>query len=93
MVSATEQPRNGYVLAICRTEDKRMIGVGRLATEPQRAATIGFALDPAVWGRGYGLETVRALLRLGFDELAFTVSGRLVPPSTRRPPACWRRPG
>lgn len=30
---------------------------------------MGFALRPDVWGRGYGVETVRLLLSVGFDDL------------------------
>ncbi|WP_405537516.1 GNAT family N-acetyltransferase [Streptomyces sp. NBC_00075] len=44
---------------------------GRLALDPhqQRAATFEFALRPNTWGVGYGLDTVRLLLGVGFDEL------------------------
>lgn len=48
-----------------------LIGFARLALDPhqQQGATIGFALRPDAWGVGYGVETVRLLLEVGFDEL------------------------
>ncbi|MFD0309731.1 GNAT family N-acetyltransferase [Streptomyces sp. NPDC127119] len=48
-----------------------LIGFGRLATDPhqQRGSTFGSALCSDAWGVGYGLETVRLLLGLAFDEL------------------------
>ncbi|MGA5129913.1 GNAT family N-acetyltransferase [Streptomyces olivoreticuli] len=67
--SATTTPRSEYGLAVIRRADSELIGFARLATEPQQAATIGFALRPDTWGTGYGTETVRALLSLGFDTL------------------------
>ncbi|WP_405477787.1 GNAT family N-acetyltransferase [Streptomyces canus] len=71
IASATAQPRSEYALAVVERASDEVIGFGRLALDPhqQRAATLGFALRPASWGRGYGLETVRLLLSLGFDEL------------------------
>jgi RimJ/RimL family protein N-acetyltransferase len=70
MTAAVASPRTEYALAAC-TRDGDVIGYARLALDPlgQRAATIGFALRPDVWGVGYGTETVRALLTLGFDHL------------------------
>ncbi|WP_131736946.1 GNAT family N-acetyltransferase [Actinomadura roseirufa] len=35
----------------------------------QSSAQLGFALRADQWGRGLGIETVRLLLRLGFEEL------------------------
>ncbi|MGA5872282.1 GNAT family N-acetyltransferase [Streptomyces cinereoruber] len=68
--TARETPRSEYALAVVGPEDD-LIGFGRLAHDPHqpRAATMGFALRPDVWGRGYGLETVRLLLGLAFEEL------------------------
>ncbi|MFD0367375.1 GNAT family N-acetyltransferase [Streptomyces sp. NPDC127114] len=69
VASAEDTPRTEYCLAVTRLGDPRLIGCARLATEPQRAAAIGFALHPAEWGRGLGTETVRLLCALGFEEL------------------------
>ncbi|MFJ4836320.1 GNAT family N-acetyltransferase [Streptomyces sp. NPDC088747] len=72
VASATENPRPEYALAVVERDTGHVIGFGRLALDPhqQRAATFGFALRPDTWGIGYGLETVRLLLGLGFEELA-----------------------
>ncbi|MFE1437102.1 GNAT family N-acetyltransferase [Streptomyces sp. NPDC058739] len=71
MASATTAPRSEYALAIAERETGSLVGFGRIAMDPhqQRAATFGFALRPDAWGVGYGLETVRVLLGLGFEEL------------------------
>lgn len=69
IASASDTPRTEYCLAITRHGEHRLIGYARLATEPQQAATIGFALHPAEWGRGLGTETVHLLCALGFRTL------------------------
>jgi ribosomal-protein-alanine N-acetyltransferase len=69
VVSAAEAQRQEYALGVCERDSGELIGFARLATEPQQAATIGFALRPDNWGKGMGTETVTALLTLGFDQL------------------------
>ncbi|MGW3935273.1 GNAT family N-acetyltransferase [Streptomyces sp. NBC_00024] len=71
MVSATAKPRSEYALAVAGRETGDVIGFGRIAMDPhqQRAATFGFALRPDAWGAGYGLESVRLLLGLAFEDL------------------------
>ncbi|EFL16115.1 GNAT family protein [Streptomyces sp. C] len=69
IASAKDTPRTEYCLAITPRGEHRLIGYARLATEPQQAATIGFALNPAEWGKGLGTETVRMLCALGFKVL------------------------
>ncbi|KIZ18042.1 GNAT family N-acetyltransferase [Streptomyces natalensis] len=68
---ATATPRSEYALAVVEHDSGDLIGFGRLATDAhqQSAATFGFALRPDAWGVGYGLETVRLLLGLAFEEL------------------------
>lgn len=72
VASSTANPRTEYALAVVERDTGHVIGFGRLALDPhqQRAATFGFALRPDTWGIGYGLETVRLLLGLGFEDLA-----------------------
>ncbi|MFF0591922.1 GNAT family N-acetyltransferase [Streptomyces antibioticus] len=69
--SATATPRTEYALAVVRRDTAELVGFGRLAIDPhqQRGATVGFALRPEAWGRGYGVESVRLLLGLGFEDL------------------------
>ncbi|MEU4090176.1 GNAT family N-acetyltransferase [Streptomyces aureus] len=71
IAAATATPRREYALAVIEHETAELIGLGRLALDPhqQRGATMGFALRPQAWGRGYGVETVRLLLSFGFSEL------------------------
>ncbi|MFE7032451.1 GNAT family N-acetyltransferase [Streptomyces sp. NPDC057621] len=71
VASATAEPRTEYALAVVQRDEGELIGFGRLATDPhqQRGATFGFALRREAWGVGYGLETVRLLLGLAFEEL------------------------
>jgi RimJ/RimL family protein N-acetyltransferase len=71
VTSAEATPRTEYALAVAERDTGRLIGFGRLALDPhqQRGATFGFALNPDAWGVGYGLETVRLLLGLGFEDL------------------------
>ncbi|MEH0576821.1 MULTISPECIES: GNAT family protein [Streptomyces] len=68
---AVTEPRSEYALAVVERDTNEVIGFGRLAMDPhqQRAATFGFALRPDTWGVGYGVETVRLLLGLGFEYL------------------------
>jgi RimJ/RimL family protein N-acetyltransferase len=69
IASAAVAPRTEYGLAVIKRETDELIGFGRLAMDPHqpRGATMGFALRPDAWGVGYGVETVRLLLGLGFD--------------------------
>jgi RimJ/RimL family protein N-acetyltransferase len=69
MESAVAIPRVEYALGVTVPGGGDLVGVARLATEPDRAATIGFALRPDHWGRGLGTETVRLLCHLGFAVL------------------------
>ncbi|OYP19192.1 GNAT family N-acetyltransferase [Streptomyces sp. FBKL.4005] len=71
IAAAVEAPRTEYALAVVERETAALVGFGRLALDPhqQRGATIGFALLPTAWGVGYGVEMVRLLLSVGFDDL------------------------
>ncbi|AJE82619.1 Acetyltransferase including N-acetylase of ribosomal protein-like protein [Streptomyces albus] len=71
IASAQAEPRGEFALAVVEKGTGDLIGFGRLASDPhqQRAATFGFALRPESWGVGYGLETVRLLLGVAFEEL------------------------
>lgn len=66
---ASAEPRTVYGLAITLSDSPGLVGYARLAVEAHRAGQIGFALSPEHWGRGYGAETVRLLLLLGFRDL------------------------
>ncbi|MFP8941685.1 GNAT family N-acetyltransferase [Streptomyces fenghuangensis] len=61
----------GALVELAPTSGPELTGFARLAMDPHQpqAATIGFALNRAYWGQGYGTETVRALMGLAFDRL------------------------
>lgn len=71
--AAARTPRIEYSLAAVSTTVDEVIGFARLAVDAQHpgqsSGQLGFALCANQWGQGLGAETVRLLLRLGFDEL------------------------
>ncbi|MFC4054076.1 GNAT family N-acetyltransferase [Actinomadura syzygii] len=72
VIEAAEQdPRREYSLAAVAGGE--VIGFARLAVDAQHpgqsSGQLGFALRADRWGHGMGSETVRLLLRLGFEEL------------------------
>ena len=71
--AARVEPRSEYSLAAALTSTDEVIGFARLAIDTQHAgqssAQTGFAIRSDVWGQGLGIETVRLLLTLGFDQL------------------------
>ncbi|MET7649874.1 GNAT family protein [Streptomyces sp. NPDC005486] len=71
IAAAVQAPRTEYALAVIERRTATLIGFARLALDPhqQRGATMGFALRPEAWGVGYGVEMVRLLLSVGFDDL------------------------
>ncbi len=69
--AAKAAPRSEYALAVVERGTGTLVGFGRLAADPHqiRGATMGFALRPASWGQGYGVELVQLLFGFGFEEL------------------------
>ncbi|NEC85750.1 GNAT family N-acetyltransferase [Streptomyces sp. SID12501] len=69
--AAHADERREYALAVVEQTGGDLVGFGRLALDPHQpgAATMGFALRVSSWGRGYGLETVRLLLAVAFEDL------------------------
>jgi len=66
-----EQPRKSYELAIVLEGDDKPIGGCSIhVSDPNnREGWIGYCLNRHFWRQGYGTETAKALLRLGFDHL------------------------
>jgi [ribosomal protein S5]-alanine N-acetyltransferase len=54
------------------TLDDHLIGVCDIFEVSESEGEIGYWLDRAFWGRGYGLEAARRLVRFGLDELGLT---------------------
>lgn len=57
--------------AVEEKESKKMIGTGGFTVidDKNRLAQIGYVLNPAFWGRGYGTEIAKELLAFGFSYL------------------------
>jgi ribosomal-protein-alanine N-acetyltransferase len=69
-IDSTKEPRTVYALAVEERRTSELIGSARLALDERpHSAQIGFALRADRWHRGFGTETVKLLLRLGFGEL------------------------
>jgi len=73
ITAAKQDNRTEYSLAAVSTESGEVIGFARLAIDTQHpgqsSGQLGFALRADRWGQGLGAETVRLLLRLGFEQL------------------------
>jgi [ribosomal protein S5]-alanine N-acetyltransferase len=69
--AATEDPRRGHDRAVTRAANGRLIGncVLHVHDPAQDTAFIGYVLDRAVWGQGFGIEVAVGLLGLGFEVL------------------------
>ncbi|WP_189959057.1 GNAT family N-acetyltransferase [Streptomyces alanosinicus] len=61
----------GARVAIDRASDGAFVGwCGLTNWDPDnRSASLGYCLDPAMWGHGYATEAARALLQWAFDTL------------------------
>ncbi len=69
---AEKDPPESYLFAVHRLEDDRLIGdVGFDAVYlPHGEAFVGIALgERDCWGKGYGTDAMRTILRFGFSEL------------------------
>ncbi len=66
------RPGSAYTFAIRTLADDRLIGNCSLfdISQKNRSATFGIVIgDQEYWGRGYGSDATRLLLRFAFDEL------------------------
>lgn len=63
--------RSLFNWGFARREDDRIIGTCTLAdlSEQHRRAALGYALNRAYWGQGYGREAVRRVVEFGFTSL------------------------
>lgn len=67
-----ERPSDRSGFAIRTLNDDRLIGLIGLYTvfQPQREAFMGIQIgEREYWGKGYGTDALRVLLRYAFDEL------------------------
>ena len=57
-------------LAITLRDDERLVGgIGLRLLEEHRQAELGYWLGLPYWGKGYGTEAAREMLRYGFEDL------------------------
>lgn len=84
LAEQAEKPRREYNLAVTLAgpgagDDRPVGGVSLHLQEPRlRKAGLGYALDPAYWGRGLAEEAIRAMIALGFDRLGLRrISARI----------------
>lgn len=67
-------PRRNLVLGIAlKNVPRQLIGDIALTTtdEVHKEAELGFMLDPAYWGQGYGTEAAAALINYGFVRVGW----------------------
>jgi [ribosomal protein S5]-alanine N-acetyltransferase len=71
VVARWEDPRKAFELGIVVKETGLLIGAGgiRVTSLEQREGHIGYTLRHDSWGRGYGTEAARALVRFGLGQL------------------------
>jgi RimJ/RimL family protein N-acetyltransferase len=80
MIEADEGPLVGQV---------RLIGI-----HPHARAELAIMLgEKAYWGRGYGADAIRTLLRFGFDELGLRRVTLIADADNARGIACYERCG
>lgn len=63
--------RSLFQWGFARREDDRIMGTCTLAelSAQHRRASLGYALNHAYWGQGYGREAVRRVVEFGFTSL------------------------
>jgi RimJ/RimL family protein N-acetyltransferase len=62
----------GHGMAVVIRKEDRLIGgcnITQSDNPDNREAWIGYCLNRAYWGQGYGTEVARALASFGFDEM------------------------
>ncbi len=66
-----QNPRRDYELAIVLAKENRHIGGGgiHISNAKNREGWIGYTLNKAYWGNGFGTETAKALISYGFNQL------------------------
>lgn len=64
--------REGSAYRFAITLEDRLIGVCDIFDIADGEGEIGYWLDRAVWGRGYGLEAARRLVQFGVEDLGLT---------------------
>jgi [ribosomal protein S5]-alanine N-acetyltransferase len=66
--SQLRRPRRRFEVAIVTRDDGRLVGACGMAIASGEGS-LGYALAPAAWGRGYATEAATAMLALGFTQV------------------------
>ena len=67
-----EEWHQGTAYRLAITLDGRLIGVCDIFDVADCQGEIGYWLDRAVWGRGFGLEAARRLVRFAIEDVGLT---------------------
>ncbi|HOQ99434.1 MAG TPA: GNAT family protein [Anaerolineae bacterium] len=92
------EARDDYLFAIEAQDGERWVHIGNTGLHRvdwrNRHATLGIALgEKAYWGRGYGSDAVRTMLRFAFDELNLHRVELEVFDYNRRAQRCYEKAG
>jgi RimJ/RimL family protein N-acetyltransferase len=68
MLRESDEPGFGF-WALFETDSSEFVGWASLRKRGDSDAELGYRLKRAAWGRGFGTEAARALIRTGFMEL------------------------
>lgn len=71
VVTAAENPRTRFDLAIVLCANNELVGSAGIYLQPGKpyAAEIGYCLRQDAWGKGYASEAARLLVHFGFASL------------------------
>jgi ribosomal-protein-alanine N-acetyltransferase len=67
-----EEWRQGTAYRLAINLDSRLIGICDLFEVAEGEGEIGYWLDRAVWGRGFGLEAAERLVRFAVEDVGLT---------------------
>jgi RimJ/RimL family protein N-acetyltransferase len=71
MTYQSSKPRTHYELAVTLRKTGELIGgCGIEKRAAHKEGIIGYVLNKAYWGQGYGTEVARAMVAFGFTRLA-----------------------
>jgi len=68
-IQAAEADGTGRNFALIRKEDGLLIGVsGLIINSKHKRAELAYWVGKDYWGRGYGTEAAKAIIKIGFEE-------------------------
>ncbi len=69
IIHQSDEPRLDYILAIIELKTGKLIGNCwiHITSVTHREGRVGYSLNKAYWGNGYGTEVAKALVEFGFS--------------------------